>query len=340
MLVSIIVPIYNIDDYLKDCVESVLRQSYQDWELILVDDGSMDSCPTICDQYASKDCRIKVVHKKNGGLVSARKAGLEVARGDYIMPLDGDDFIEVSCLETVARQIDQEAPHVICFGYNIFTEGQISSNPIEVEKYGYYNRNEMEHYLFPNFLHGPDERQFPHNLCAKVFEREIYEKYQNAVSPKIGMGEDGACSYPLIFNANSIVILEECLYYYRQVNSSMTKVRKPLSWDNYDMVYRLYEEEMDLSKYDMLQQYYRARTHNLFNIVLSQFYLDRKYAEIVAGINARFASHPEYNEAIMNSHFSSVSMKLSRFILINKWYFIMYLISRNKVFLKKMLSFK
>lgn len=339
-MISIVVPIYNVENYLRDCIESVFKQSFGDWELILVDDGSNDKSPVICDEYARKDKRVKVVHKTNGGLVSARKAGLEVASGNYVMPLDGDDFIEESCLEKVDEQIGNNCPDVICFGYNIFFEGHIKPNPIEIIKYGQYSRDDLEKYVFPSFLHGKDESQFPHNQWAKVFRRDIYTKYQNAVPSEIGMGEDGACTYPLIFNSKSIIILRECLYYYRQVTSSMTKIKKPLSWDNYDMLYRLYEKEIDLTKFDMQQQYYRARTHNLFNIVLSQFYKEKAYGEIVSAIKYRFSEHPEYDEAIMNSDFSSFSMKMCRYLLNNKLYIVFYLISSHKAFLKRMLSFK
>ena len=98
-LVSIIVPIYMIDRYLGICVESLLNQTYQNLEIILVDDGSKDRCPEICDLYASKDSRIKVVHKENGGLVSARKAGLEVSTGGLITYVDGDDWVGPDYIE-------------------------------------------------------------------------------------------------------------------------------------------------------------------------------------------------------------------------------------------------
>lgn len=335
MLISIVVPIYNIERYLKDCVNSVLRQSYQNWELILVDDGSPDNCPSICDDYAKQDCRIKVVHKLNGGLVSARKAGLEVACGNYIMPLDGDDYLDDCCLETVVTHIDIDSPDVICFGYNIFSERDTTPNIIEVRRYGLYQRNDMEKFIFPAFIHGQDEEHFPHNQWAKVFERNIYAKFQNAVSSNISNGEDGACTYPLIFNSRKIVILKECLYFYRQISSSMSKVKKPLSWDNYDLVYKLYEDEMDLSKFDMQQQYYRARTHNLFNVILSQFYSNKGYSATIMEINNRFKSHPEYDVAIKNSHFSSLSMKICRLIIKNKWYSVLFLISKNRSFFKR-----
>ena len=100
-MVSIIVPIYNIEGYIRECIDSILAQTYSDFELILVDDGSPDNCGRICDEYAEKDVRIKVIHKENGGLTSARNAGLSVAKGDWIMHVDGDDWIEPDMIESL-----------------------------------------------------------------------------------------------------------------------------------------------------------------------------------------------------------------------------------------------
>ena len=99
MLFSVIVPIYNIEKYIRRCIESVLSQSFADFELILVDDGSPDNSGAICDEYAEKDERIQVIHKENGGLVSARQAGIRVASGDYIFHLDGDDAVLPDALD-------------------------------------------------------------------------------------------------------------------------------------------------------------------------------------------------------------------------------------------------
>ena len=99
MFFSVIVPVYKVEKYLSPCIESVLNQTFSDLELILVDDGSPDNCPKICDNYAQKDARIKVIHKPNGGLVSARQAGIKIASGDYIFNLDSDDLIENDTLE-------------------------------------------------------------------------------------------------------------------------------------------------------------------------------------------------------------------------------------------------
>lgn len=102
--ISIVVPIYNIQDYLKRCIDSIINQSYKYIEIILVDDGSTDNCPEICDAYAQKDNRIRVIHKKNGGLVSARKAGTAIAKGDYILNVDGDDWIENKRIEILVKE--------------------------------------------------------------------------------------------------------------------------------------------------------------------------------------------------------------------------------------------
>lgn len=109
MRFSIIVPIYKVADYLDDCVQSVKNQTYTDWELILVDDGSPDACPQMCDGYAKEDARIRVVHKPNGGLSNARNAGLDRAKGEYVLLLDGDDFYNRSDMfEMLSANIDKK----------------------------------------------------------------------------------------------------------------------------------------------------------------------------------------------------------------------------------------
>ncbi len=101
--ISVIVPIYRIEKYLPECIDSLLDQSFLNFELLLVDDGSPDNCPKICDDYAEKDSRVKVIHKENGGLLSARKAGLKNAKGKYIAFVDGDDWVDKFYLDTLFK---------------------------------------------------------------------------------------------------------------------------------------------------------------------------------------------------------------------------------------------
>lgn len=328
MKYSIIVPIYKIERYLPECIDSVLCQTCTDYELILVDDGSPDNCPQICDQYARKNHQIKVVHKENGGLVSARKAGLAIASGDYAMCLDGDDFLHKDCLNKVNAIINKYNPDVVCFGCVLFSKNTQKENPVYCPYYGFYNRQNIEDSLFPQFIHSCTEKRFPPVVWSKVFKMELYRKYQNKVSSDISMGEDSACTYPLISNCNSMSIMEDCLYYYRQIPTSMTKALKPLDWDNYDKVFSIYEREIDLDKYGFRKQIHRLRTHNLFNICKSQFYSNECYINVVEKIKMRFSEHPEYDKAIRDSDFISLKMRFARFVLLHKIYPLIYMCSK------------
>ena len=124
MLVSVIVPIYNTEKYLNQCIDSILDQTYKKLEVILVDDGSKDKCVTICDTYAKKDCRVKVIHKANGGAASAREAGMAIATGDYVMFVDGDDWIDTNTIELCIDKIEKnKSIDCVMFSYIKETEG-------------------------------------------------------------------------------------------------------------------------------------------------------------------------------------------------------------------------
>ena len=114
---SVIVPIYCVEEYLEECIRSILRQSFRDFELILVDDGSPDGCPKLCDQFAGQDSRVKVIHKENGGLVSARKAGVGISSGRYITFVDSDDWIEPDMYEAMYRLWQKEKPDILATDY-------------------------------------------------------------------------------------------------------------------------------------------------------------------------------------------------------------------------------
>ena len=117
-LISVIVPIYNIDRYVGICIESIIKQTYDNLEIILVDDGSTDKSPVICDLYATKDNRIKVIHKPNGGLVSARKAGVQNATGKFVGYVDGDDYVEPTFFESLYNAITRYDADVAISGYS------------------------------------------------------------------------------------------------------------------------------------------------------------------------------------------------------------------------------
>lgn len=128
-MISTIIPVYNVDNYLPKCVDSIINQTYKNLEIILVDDGSLDRCPDICDEYAKKDKRIIVIHKKNGGLSDARNAGLEIAKGEYISFIDSDDYINEHMYEDMLSAIENVDADLCICGYDrVNDDGEIRSS--------------------------------------------------------------------------------------------------------------------------------------------------------------------------------------------------------------------
>ncbi len=220
-MISVIVPIYNIEKYLPVCIESIRSQTYKDLEIILVDDGSTDTSPLICDEYAQKDRRIVVLHKENGGLVSARKSGLCMAHGDYIGYVDGDDWIEKDMYETLHHHITRtNADIVICGHYNDMDKGQ----PMDIRE-GYFDKTAMEKEIYPRMIINGEFFEwgiFP-GVWDKLYKKELIESVQYGVDERITMGEDAACVYPCLLQAESIYVTHERFYHYRQNAASMIR---------------------------------------------------------------------------------------------------------------------
>lgn len=223
-MISIIVPVYNINAYLSQCIESILGQTYLDIEVILVDDGSTDGSGSICDSYKEKDSRIIVIHKENGGLVSARKEGIRVASGQYIAYVDGDDWIEPDMYERMyTRIIEQSVDIVMCGRYE--DTGSVSRTVFHGIPEGRYGKQALLRDVYPRMIVNDAFFEwgiFP-GVWDKLFRRECLEQFQLEVDERIVMGEDAACTYPCLLNAKSIYVMHECLYHYRQRVSSMVK---------------------------------------------------------------------------------------------------------------------
>lgn len=221
---SIIVPVYNVECYLQKCIESILKQTFEDFELLLVNDGSTDNSSTICDDYAERDARISVIHKENGGLVSARKAGLSAASGKYIGYVDSDDWIEADMYQSLcdaARDFDVDI--VICDIVENYPDEEVRRTQIVTP--GLYNKNKLEKEVYPIMLYAGEYYKFGlfPSVSNKLFKTSLLKKFQFYVDDQIRMGEDVACTYPSLLEANSIYILDQqYLYHYRQNPSSMT----------------------------------------------------------------------------------------------------------------------
>ncbi|MEK5333840.1 glycosyltransferase family 2 protein [Lysinibacillus sp. FSL W8-0992] len=221
---SIIVPIYNVGHYLKECIDSILNQKFEDFELILVNDGSTDNSSKICDDYAEHDPRIVVIHKENGGLVSARKAGILAAHGKYIGYVDSDDWIEADMYQSLCGAAKvHDVDIVICDIVENYPNQEVRRTQMVAP--GLYKKERMEQDVYPIMLYAGEYYKFGlfPSVSNKIFKKTLIKKFQLNVDDTIRMGEDVACTYPSLLDADSIYILDkQYLYHYRQSSSSMT----------------------------------------------------------------------------------------------------------------------
>ena len=286
-LFSIVVPIYNVQEYLKKCIESILCQTYPHFELILVDDGSTDGCNEICETEKKNDERIIVIHKPNGGLVSARKAGAIAARGDHIICVDGDDWIDRNLLSDACNIILQHDPDLISFGY-YEAYGEYNRS-ISCGKTKRYDKDEIVQEVYPALIYPSQGKRFPNNIWGKVYKKDLYLEHQLAVDDSISMGEDTACVVPYVASCKSLYVSEKCMYFYRQNASAMTKVKKPLSWASPKLIDALLREKLSRFDYDFDSQISDRTLHAVFNVGASQFYRNESYLKVCAAIKEHYS---------------------------------------------------
>ena len=222
MLFSVIVPIYNVQKYLKICLDSVLAQTYKDFELILVNDGSLDECGAICDDYLKKDERIKVIHKENGGLVSARQAGISVATGEYVFHLDGDDALLSDALESAANIINEYNPDMVSFSYKRCVDGVVEDTVEDLADEGLYNKKDLEEKIYPKLLSDENMKNLFYFIWGKAIKRELATKYQLLVNTKISQGEDVSCVIPFYLESDTVYMSKKPVYLYTIRSDSLT----------------------------------------------------------------------------------------------------------------------
>lgn len=232
---SIILPIYNVEKYLDRCLESILDQNFNDIEIILVDDESPDNCPKLCNLWKKKDKRIKVIHKKNGGLGYARNSGLKIAQGQYIWFVDSDDSIAPGALEKIHDELlINNSPDVIFFGYKrINKKGKIDFEEIQnVKKKKFLTKNEIIDELLPDFIFSNPNTKEEINICKSAWccciKNEVIQcnniKFE---SERKYISEDYYFWVDNFDKFNSMIFLNDAYYlYYQNEDSLSLKFRK------------------------------------------------------------------------------------------------------------------
>ena len=319
-MVSVIIPVYQVELYIKQCLISVLEQTYTDIEIILIDDGSKDSSGDICDQYARNDDRIKVIHKQNGGLMSAWLAGLEIATKDYLFFVDSDDWIEPDAIEKMVDVAKQTNADIVCCNYWVeYKNGRFGDS--HTVKPGYYNKDDIRKYILPGIINDGTYLSRSIRVCrwGKLIKKTSLTPYVKYCNPLITVGEDMNIMLPTIINADSIYIMDNSFFFhYRMNEESIMKKMSPTMWKKVEILHKtileilsdfpvdsLYRQEIidycDLAvmvvgkelrqfskKRDNLYSIYQADDYHLItkNIDLKRYNgVDRKAAKVIISHN-------------------------------------------------------
>ena len=264
---SIIVPVYKTEQYLTRCVESILGQTFSDIELILIDDGSPDRCGEICDTFAKKDSRVKVIHKNNAGVAAARNDGLRIANGKYVTVVDSDDYLDQNMYQNIleiAQKYDSDVVMCDCIKeYGDHTE--IYTHNI---REGYYNREQIEKEYFPNLLIMPNV-EYPPTISNWVCVFKNNKKPLHYVEG-VRYSEDLLFGAEMMYHADSFYYMKgQALYHYNCTNmGSATQVFKKDKWNDYKKLYRNIENKFNGCKeFDFSDQIQKVLLFFVYNAV-------------------------------------------------------------------------
>lgn len=338
MLFSVIVPIYNVEKYLIRCIDSVISQSFEDFELILVDDGSPDSCPEICDEYARKDNRIRVIHKENGGLVSARQAGITQAKGEYVFNLDGDDALMTDALKNAYNIISDTDADIVSFSYRYYENGKIGEQVNDLAEEGLYGKADMEKHIFPKLLSDKNMEHMFYFLWGKAIRLTLLKEHQLNVNKNISLGEDLSCIVPCYLQADKVYMSHKAAYLYTIRNDSIsTSFKTHQITQIEDVIKGLRSLDMEkMSDFD--EQIARYSCFMCFAILAAaaeggHFDTIKEIKELISGAVHR--------EEISKAHFENLTLKsrigiyLMKKQHIKSAFYFLYLCKKIKCILKR-----
>lgn len=289
-LISIIIPIYNVEKYIHRCVDSIINQSYKNLEIILVDDGSPDSCGSICDAYVKQDARIKVIHKKNEGLGFARNAGLDCASGKYVTFIDGDDYIGIEHIETMYKNIKKSATDTCMAGHTkVYKDKQVEHINVCAGK---VLKDNIKEYILPRMcgadVHGNDYIEM--SVCMVLLSNEIIQNnHLRFVSEREYISEDLVFDFEYYPLSKGVCILDITDYYYCDNEGSLTTRYRG---DRFDSQIKLYKLLLTKSKKLDIERLCKVRLQNTV-IAIARYSIKLEY---------KFASENGKNVANENVH--------------------------------------
>lgn len=300
--ISVIVPIYNAEKFLDKCIRSILNQTYNKFELILVNDGSTDSSLEICNKYKKRDKRVRIINKKNEGVIEARKKGIREAKFDYVTFVDADDWIHKKCLEIAWNEINKTNSDIVVF--NMFkVVGKLGlikrkNNSIYFSNSEVYQGERIKKELVNAYLHG---HPFPANLCGKLYKKEYLNNSGKYLSKIKFLGEDLFYNMEVLLMVKKVSVINNVLYYYRAGGG--TSKYMPYLFEDAVNGYNIQKEVIDNYFNDIGENRYNGPSVMLLNTIktcLSNIFYSKNGREEKENIIYSYLNNNEVREAANN----------------------------------------
>ena len=302
-LVSIVVPVYNVEAYLDECVQSLVDQTYRNLEIILVNDGSTDRCSEKCDTWAERDKRIKVLHKENAGLGMARNSGMDIAEGKYIFFFDSDDYVDTTTVEKCVVNAEAHGSDVVMFGrWDVYEDGRKKNVPITASKQ-MFQGDEVTEILLPRLF--TYEFGVGISACGKMYQLQALKSAGiRFVSERKVISEDAYFVMELFAQIRTVTIVAEPLYYYRKRASSLSHAfREDRVVKNNAFLQECIQRSRELAYPSAVIPYFQARYHmytisHMKQIMISDLSGKEKYAAMRTVFDDPILLQSVTNEAI------------------------------------------
>ena len=324
MLLSTVIATYNAEKYLSKCLDSLAKQDYLDFEIVIINDGSTDNSEPLIKEFVSEHPELHVTYKKipNGGPINARVTGAKLAKGEYICFIDADDYVERNYFSSFVNAIEKHHPDILCCNYfendnkkvidDKFKNQYLDIEGIKKVIYPYLFRNSHYQYIHPT-------------VWGKAFKKDIY--LRNVCKEDIRIGEDLVVFIPMVLESSSMYLISAPLYHYRVVEASMINSKKPRSYNDPIKINEILSNKIKGQEDTFELQLDRLTAHLAFNCSITQFYTDKPKKEVFKIIDENL-SHPVIAKAIKNIDAEGMKGKLMKRALQKRRYHLMELYSK------------
>lgn len=322
--VSVIVPVYNVENELKTCIESIISQSHENWELWLIDDGSTDKSPMLCDEYEKRDSRIHVLHKENGGVSAARNSGLQQVTGEYVLFVDSDDYLEKQALEKmVAEAEDKTADVVLCgFFYRVMHDNSVVENVADASFAG--DNKELAKTVFA----GVFEKDLINPPWNKLIKRSVLQENNLQFNEAYSILEDLSFSVQLLEKCSKVVIMKEALYnyVYKEQNNLVHKFHSNFfeALLFFDACMSKYSSQVAEPEMERIRHHFFCRKTLMFLrkiYKVSGFSNKQKYSEL-----RRICSNEHLQECVTKFETKDKKKRVAFFCMKHRLYWILHLL--------------